>query len=158
MTTGKGKSKTGNEKIEQAVDEMYELASGRQRNVMDDLSRSRRGELFVLKYIAQKNAEVTPSEISDAMQTSTARVSAALNALEKKGQIHREIDRTNRRNILVTITDAGRERIDAVARQMRQQMVDALVEMGEQDAIEFVRLSKRFMEISQRVFRKGSSC
>ena len=138
-------------KIDEIVAALEEMTSGRE-NAMESMSRIGKGELFILKFLYNKNTAVIPSEISDAMHSSNARISAALGSLEKKGQIHREIDVTNRRNILVTITEEGRERIRLSMEKMREHMVYVLTEMGEEDAAEFVRLIKRFSEIAYRVF------
>ena len=144
-------------RIEEAVAAFEKLMSGSRKNMMEQMERNSKGELFILKYLYNKNTAVIPSEISDAMHTSTARISAALGALEKKGQIHREIDTTNRRNILVTITEAGRERSRSDLQQMRAFMINILTEMGEQEAVEFVRLLKRFSEITNRVLSNEPS-
>ncbi len=134
--------------IEELVDALGEMMS--RGKVMDEFNRSGKGEVFILKYLYMKESPASPSELSEALNSSTARISAALGTLEKKGQIHREIDTTNRRYILVTITEEGRERIRANMARMRNHLVQVFTEMGEEDAREFVRLSKRFFEIAQR--------
>lgn len=138
--------------IEQSADTLEGLFSGRRGTAMDHIGQGGKGEQFILGYLYEKNSPVTPSEISDAMRISSARVSAALGALEKKGQIIREIDRNNRRNILVTITDSGRDRNRSNKLRMREFMITVLTEMGETDSAEFVRLIKRFFEISANRF------
>jgi len=146
-------------KIEEVVDELESMMSSRE-NVMGQMERMGRhgkGELFILKYMNDKNAAVTPSEISDAMHTSTARISAALGSLEKKGQIKREIDTANRRNILVTITEDGCRRIRSDMEKMRGQMIAVFTEMGEHDAAEFVRLIKLFFKLTHKVFANGTT-
>ncbi len=134
--------------IEEIVDALSELMSS--RKVMDDFNRSGKGEIFILKYLFIKDEPALPSELSEALNSSTARISAALKTLEKKGQIHREIDTTNRRYILVTITEVGRKRICAIMQKMRSHLIQIMTEMGVEDAREFVRLSERFFEIAQR--------
>ncbi len=134
--------------IEELVDALGEMMS--RGKVMDEFNRSGKGEIFILRYLYMKETPASPSELSEALNSSTARISAALGTLEKKGQIHREIDTTNRRYILVTITEEGRERIRANMARMRNHLVQVFTEMGEEDAREFVRLSKRFFEIAQR--------
>jgi len=138
-------------KIEEAVTALEDMMSGH-KNAIEQVGRSGRGERFILRYLYDKDAAVLPSEISYAMHSSNARISAALGSLERKGQIRREIDTTNRRNILVTITEAGRGRIRTDMAKMRGQIIGVFTEMGEQDAVEFVRLIKRFSEIASRVF------
>ena len=140
------------DKIDEAVSALEEMMSGNHGNIMEQMGRSAKGELFILNFLSGKDVPVLPSEISEAMHTSTARISAALGALEKKGQVHREIDITNRRNILVTITGAGRERIRSVTLQMRRRIVGILTEMGEESAVEFVRLTKLFFETAGRMY------
>ena len=134
--------------IEELVDALGEMMS--RGKVMDEFNRSGKGEIFILRYLYMKETPASPSELSEALNSSTARISAALGTLEKKGQIHREIDTTNRRYILVTITEEGRERIRANMARMRNHLVQVFTEMGEEDAREFVSLSKRFFEIAQR--------
>lgn len=134
--------------IEELVDSLGELMS--RGKVLEEFNRAGKGEIFILKYLYTKDTPASPSELSEALSSSTARISAALGTLEKKGQIQREIDTTNRRYILVTITEAGRERIRANMQRMKNHLVQVFTEMGEADAREFVRLSKRFFEIAQR--------
>jgi DNA-binding MarR family transcriptional regulator len=73
-----------------------------------------------------------------------------LGALEKKGQIERDIDKSNRRNILVSITNAGRERILTEMTTMTEAMTRIFAEMGEADTLEFVRLTNIFFTVSQK--------
>jgi len=130
-------------KIEEAVASLGEIMSSSRVNMIEQMSRSGKGELFILKYLYDKDAngtDVIPSEISNVMQVSTTRISAALGALEKKGQIHREIDTNNRRNILVTITEEGRKRTVSEMQKIQEQMVKVLAKMGEHEAVEFIRL------------------
>lgn len=138
--------------FEQSAFELEGLFLNNRKNAIDHMGRGGKGELFILNFLCGKDYPVLPSKISDAMRISSSRVSAALGALEKKGQIAREIDRKNRRNILVTITDAGRERSRSNTLLMRNMMTGVLTEMGEADSAEFVRLTKRFFEISAKIF------
>lgn len=141
-------------RIQQAVHDFEQIISGEKKNMMEQIGRSSRGELFVLKFLDNKQTAVTPSEISEAMQTSTARISAALNSLEKKEQIKREIDKNNRRNILVTITESGINRTRTELKKMTERTITILSKMGEEDALEFVRLLGRFTEIADSVFNE----
>lgn len=139
--------------IETAIHSFNEMMANNQKDMMTDFNRANRGELFVLHFLTLQNTEVLPSELSAALHSSTARISALLGALEKKGQIKRDIDKNNRRNILVTITESGRERIEGEIAKMRKSMTQIFTEMGEADTEEFIRLFKRFSMISQKYMR-----
>ena len=98
---------------------------------------------FILKYLYDKDTngiDVTPSEISNVMHVSTTRISVVLGVLEKKGQIKRETDISNRRYTLVTITEEGRKRTVSEMQEIQGQMVKVFTKMGEQESIEFIRL------------------
>jgi DNA-binding MarR family transcriptional regulator len=135
---------------EKAFITLNEIMSNSKKDMFENINRVNKGELFVLHFLSMRKTVVIPSEISAALNASTARISALLGALEKKGQIEREIDKSNRRNILVSITEAGRKRAEAEMIETRKGMKLIFVEMGEKDTEEFIRLTKRFFELSQK--------
>jgi DNA-binding MarR family transcriptional regulator len=124
---------------------------GGRGNLLEVLSRAYKGEGFILKYLASRTSATLPTELSEALHSSTARISSILGTLEKKGLIVREIDRDNRRNILVTLTDKGREQAALLEREMKNRMAQVLAELGEADTRELVRLIRRVSEISQKI-------
>ena len=140
--------------ITQIADELNDFFSQTRKSAMEEFTRNQKGEQFILHYLYKNKRPMLPSEISAAMRSSSARVSAALNTLEKKGLILREIDPANRRNILVSLTDDGAEYIQALVAKRNQQLLEILTAMGEEDAAEYVRLTKKLFEISQTIFAK----
>jgi len=139
-------------KIEKAVASLEEIMSGSRVNMIEQMSRNEKGELFILKYLYDKDTDVIPSEISNVMHISTSRISAALGSLEKKGQVHREIDKSNRRNILVTITEEGRKRTVFEMKKIKEQMVKVFTEIGEQNSLDFIRLLKLLFETVDKMY------
>ena len=114
---------------------------------MDKLTR---GEMFILHYLENHYTDaVMPSEISTAMNISSARIAVALRTLEKKGWIERSMDKTDRRKMLVTITRTGRDEILFHHAEMRKKMEKLLSETGEEDVREFIRIVNRMLEISK---------
>ena len=127
-------------KIEKAVASLEDIMSSSRVNMIEHMSRNGKGELFILKYLYDRNKAVIPSEISNVMHVSTTRISTVLGVLEKKGQIKREVDTSNRRFTLVTITEEGRKRTVSEMQEIQGQMVKVFTKMGEQESIEFIRL------------------
>lgn len=108
------------------------------------------GEMFVLNFLFLKNETAMPGEISEEMGVSTARMATILGSLEKKELIERKIDRTDRRKIIVSITSFG-IRIVKEKRECTVSKVEKLLmELGEEDALEFVRLMGKVTDISFR--------
>lgn len=104
------------------------------------------GEMFALIYIAQKGDSVLPGEIGSEMNISSARVAAALKNLEKKGLITRQIDLTDRRKILVSLTVEGKNFAEHHREMASSYAIKMLEFLGEHDAMEFIRIIGRLTE------------
>jgi DNA-binding MarR family transcriptional regulator len=105
------------------------------------------GEGFVLRYIALSDGCVFSGEIGHAMCVSTARVAAALNSLEEKGLITRQIDASDRRKILVSVTSEGKLVANRLFRAAVAVIEKRFALLGEHDAMEYVRITGRLVEI-----------
>jgi DNA-binding MarR family transcriptional regulator len=120
----------------------------RKHNMHKPINDSMHGEIFVLLYISQHEDNAIPSEISNEVGISTARVAATLNSLEKKGMITRKIDVNDRRRILVEMTPSGKELIEDHFKMIMKITINMLSYLGEEDAKEYVRIMKRLAERS----------
>jgi DNA-binding MarR family transcriptional regulator len=65
------------------------------------------GRLCVLVCLKRFGKPMLPSELSDDLAVTRANISGLLNALEKKQFVRRDFDPTDRRRILVDLTEAG---------------------------------------------------
>ena len=144
--------------IEKAIMNFSEIMSSNRVNIMEAFNRANKGELFVLHFLSLRGNETFPSELSAALRSSTSRISSLLGALEKKGQIKRDVDKSNRRNVLVTITEAGRKRVDTELTKMKESITRIFAEMGEAETVEFTALFKKFFFISQKHMADCEGC
>lgn len=111
------------------------------------ISESMQGEVVTLHYIMQHNGDVLPSEISNDMDVSSARVAATLNSLENKGYITRQIDKNDRRRILVSLTPNGKEIASKNKEKIIRIVSKMLSDLGEHDAKEFVRITGKLANL-----------
>ncbi len=109
------------------------------------------GEMFILHFISHKKAPVLPSELSVVTRTSSARVAMALKNLESKGFIERNIDKADRRKVLVTITEKGIKEVEKQHDKIRAIMEKLINELGEEDVREYLRIVDRVIEISRKM-------
>jgi len=107
------------------------------RSITDSLH----GGDFMLLYIARHHGMALPSEISHEVGISTARVAVALNNMEKKELLTREIDIQDRRRIIVKLTDKGKEVVKTKQAELKKSMSMLLSTLSEDDAKEYVRLT-----------------
>ena len=125
------------------MEKMYMLNKARPQKEMNE---SMRGESFVIRLLDFQGGSVQPSEISAVMGISSARIAAALNGLERKGLITRRIDTSDRRRILVDLTDAGKVTAEEQRLAILAHTSKLLSVLGEEDAREYVRITGRLAE------------
>ncbi|MDR0508225.1 MAG: MarR family winged helix-turn-helix transcriptional regulator [Candidatus Methanoplasma sp.] len=118
-------------------------SSGMNRLVQDGF----RGEIFVLLFINRTGGRTVPGHISDSAGVSSARIATALNSLEEKGLITREIDSEDRRKIIVRLTQKGAERVEEEEKKKLEEIKNILIRLGEEDAKELVRIMGRVSEV-----------
>ncbi len=109
----------------------------------------------MLQYVTFHDGPVQPNEISRFMNISTARMAAALNGLERKGMLTRRIDPSDRRRILVELTEEGRRYTDEQRLEMLGHLTQVIERLGEHDAVEFVRIMGRVADIFAEVHHEG---
>lgn len=115
----------------------------RQKNIRDVVH----GEAFVLNYIFFKGCDVVPGDLSCATGVSSARVAVTLNSLEDKGLVVREIDKSDRRRIIVRLTEKGEETVKEHKTKILRGVTEMLRLLGEHDAKEYVRITSKLAEI-----------
>ena len=112
------------------------------------ISNSMQGEPFILQYIAFHDGNAIPSEISNEMNISTARVATVLNSLENKGLITRQIDSGDRRRTILKLTSAGEEQVDTHNQTILKSTIMMFEFLGDHDAKEYTRIIGRLAEMA----------
>lgn len=126
-----------------AVSELYASVWGGHSKMQREFTRGSHGEQFILRELSFKGTQ-TPSQLANALQASSGRISTVLSALEKKGWVTRDIDPDDRRIIRVNLTDAGREHSKRMLEEMRSAVCWIFSQMGERRTREFVELVSEF--------------
>lgn len=136
--------------MEESLKKLRQLVLKGANSPLESFLNCGKGELFILNYLYFRKEAITPLELSKALGSTTARISAILKALEKKGEVLREVDRANRSHTWVVLTDSGRSRAETVAKALDQTMTAVFQEMGEEDTAAFLRLTERFLDLLQK--------
>ena len=120
---------------------MYEFRRSKTPHKIDE---SVRGGGFILMFLFQRGSYALPSELRGVLGVSSARIAATLNNMEHKGLISREMDKNDRRKVLVALTPTGQEQAAQMERRALEHSVHMLEFLGERDAKEFVRILGKF--------------
>ena len=104
---------------------------------------STRGEMELLRTLMESGHELTPSQLAESSMVSSARVANILRALEDKGIVARKHSQVDRRVVLVSLTDEGRELCRRKQGEFDALIVSYLKALGPEDAKGLVRIVRR---------------
>ena len=107
------------------------------------LSKMVQGELFVLNYLITHEKIVHPKELSEKMAVSTARIASLLNHMEGKKLIQRYSDKDDNRQVIVILTDTGRQEIHRIRAEVISHVCAMLESLGPEDAEAYIRIQKK---------------
>lgn len=96
------------------------------------------GEMKVLSYIKHESRAVLPGEIASALDMTAARIAGVLRSLEGKGFVSRCTDVSDRRRVLVIITQSGIEKIDDGTELLMTRLTNIAEYLGEQETDELI--------------------
>ena len=112
------------------------------RLVQSQLTDLIHGELAALLHLKDAGT-VSASQLSQALGVNTSRIAALLRQLENKEYIQRSVNVLDRRKTMVTITDTGREYVQAYKEKAQGFCRRLLEQLGEEDAETFVRITHK---------------
>ena len=126
---------------------LHALDTAGPRPPHEDISQTQRGEMAVLRLLAEENRQLLAGEISRGLGMTTSRIAAVLNSLEKKDMITRCADPADRRRVVVALTGRGEDFCRARRREAERDFTHLLERLGEDDARQFVHLLVRVFAI-----------
>lgn len=144
------------EELRRLAHDLFEQCSRMMRlkpapRVQDSL----RGLPVVVRTLAMAEGPLSPGELARASEVSDARIANILKVLEGRGIVERRTSKADRRRVEVVLTEEGREKERARAREAQSFMVGFLDELGVDDARELVRLVGRINEVMEQRRRDG---
>lgn len=101
---------------------------------------------IILMHIEQKT-EMLPKQLSTSLGISSARVAAALNALEKDGLITRSADESDRRQTIVRLTEKGSKIVAEKREAGISKMAQLFKRLGKHDTLEYLRILEKIIKI-----------
>ncbi|MCD7917550.1 MAG: MarR family transcriptional regulator [Clostridiales bacterium] len=135
--------------FEEIARELFRCTTVFQRGPRRKMNEISQGEMAMLLQLIHTDAPATPTALSNCFHLSTARVTNILNSLERKAYVERTRDGTDRRKVIVRVTEAGKD----YAAERYQEAIDdlkgLLTALGEEDAREYLRLMKKISTLIQ---------
>ena len=113
----------------------------------EPVSATIRGEMAVLRFLGASGGSLSAGAIASQLHMTTSRIAAVLNSLEKKEMIVRSPDPSDKRRVLVTLTEKGDQYRLKRRNEAKTHLSSLLEQLGEEDAETFVRLVSRLHSI-----------
>lgn len=111
---------------------------------MNDIGK---GGTFALYYLSVHGNQAYPKQLSQGMTVSTARVAVILRKLEQQGLITRSVDVHDSRQIIVRLTEKGKEKVKQDRQELLEIMTKMLELLGPDDAQAYVRIQKKLVNM-----------
>jgi DNA-binding MarR family transcriptional regulator len=115
-------------------------------------------ELVVLAGIKNHMFEDGAVTIPDLLCISRAAVSQMMGVMEQKGFIVRDINKSNRRKHLLTLTKKGNAVVEAQEQKVMELLAGIIEQFGEKETKQFIKLSGRFMDILEKIKTEAKPC
>ena len=96
--------------------------------------------MLIIDRVTPEVKGVKVSELSTVLDITPAAVTHIINALEKKEYLERLSDKSDRRIVLVRLTEAGINAIDDMKKQFFLGLKELIGFLGEKDSREFIRI------------------
>ena len=93
------------------------------------------------------------SDIQSQLFVSKAAVSKMLGVLEKKGYICRDIDKENRRNLIITLTQEGKGILKKLEQNVDELVARIIQQLGKDQAEQFVKSINNFATTTDDIER-----
>ncbi|MFP3155556.1 MarR family transcriptional regulator [Lachnospiraceae bacterium ZAX-1] len=118
------------------------------------------GEFFTLQIIAKHMIEhpnekgIYVSKLAKQLHIASSAVSRMLKNLEEKGMIDRAVDRTDRRNTNVFLTENGQKHCEKVMLVFEEYMSRVIEQMGENEVRQMISLCNKMTDIMAEELHK----
>lgn len=129
---------------DEAMHELMHVVWGSHSRMTRSMERGRHGEMSVMRML-MTHGRRTPSQLAAAMHVTSGRVSTVISSLMKKGWVTRAEDPSDRRRVVVALTDEGRRAARAHVEAMQSDLRWVFERMGERRTREFVDLVSDFL-------------
>ncbi|KRM72087.1 MarR family winged helix-turn-helix transcriptional regulator [Lacticaseibacillus brantae] len=105
-----------------------------------DFSENALGVDYVLFQYLDQHENVTPSDLSQALHVTTARMTVILRRLEKANMITRSAHPTDLRKFIIALTPTGRKKLKDQETKQLTYLTDLMAYLGEEDAEAYIRI------------------
>lgn len=133
------------------AEEIFETLTKRKKYIEELSSNISQGESGVLLYLLNVNSNVSQSELSEKLGVTMPRIVAVINTLQKKELIEKNVDYTDKRKSIISITNKGKDNIIKKKKDAIKFIENVIKELDEQEIEQYIAISKKIERISNKI-------
>ena len=133
------------------AEEIFETLTKRKKYIGELSSNISQGESGVLLYLLNANSNVSQSELSENLGVTMPRIVAVINTLQKKELIEKNVDSTDKRKSIISITNKGKDNIIKKKEDAIKFIENVIKELDEQEIEQYIAISKKIEQISNKI-------
>lgn len=133
------------------AEEIFETLTKRKKYIGELSSNISQGESGVLLYLLKVNSNVSQSELSEKLGVTMPRIVAVINTLQKKELIEKNVDSTDKRKSIISITNKGKDNIIKKKEDAIKFIENVIKELDEQEIEQYIAISKKIERISNKI-------
>lgn len=133
------------------AEEIFETLTKRKKYIGELSSNISQGESGVLLYLLNTNSNVSQSELSENLGVTMPRIVAVINTLQKKELIEKNVDSTDKRKSIISITNKGKDNIIKKKKDAIKFIENVIKELDEQEIEQYIAISKKIERISNKI-------
>lgn len=114
-------------------------------NLSKELVRGRLSfpQFLLLSFLAQEPEALTMTEVARRMKHTTAAATGLVDRLEKLGHITRKQGPSDRRKVMVVITDKGHAMVQEIRQDMIQNLLRLMEHLDEEERVAWLRIYEK---------------
>ena len=112
---------------------------------------STRGEEAALFWLSRLECPVSAGELAARLGITSGRIANILSSLDRKKYIVRHRSSRDRRQINVSLTEAGADHIHSIYENAKENHICLLQKMGDENAAEFIRLMNLAIQTASEI-------
>lgn len=133
------------------AEEIFETLTKRKKYIGELSSNISQGESGVLLYLLNVNSNVSQSELSENLGVTMPRIVAVINTLQKKELIEKNVNSTDKRKSIISITNKGKDNIIKKKKDAIKFIENVIKELDEQEIEQYIAISKKIERISNKI-------
>jgi DNA-binding MarR family transcriptional regulator len=145
--------------VDRSLSEFADRISQLMREIARAFTKKQKNELFkgtltlpqfLILDIIHKEGQARMTDIAHALEVSTAAATGIVDRLVKYGYVQRVFDSADRRIIKIKLKSKGKEVVEKLEEQRRQQIIEVFGQISEKERSDYLKILTRVKEILTR--------